>query len=215
VWGNLRGLGLRQRLQFLEILLFYLSSFTVLVYIPTVALALLGWAPLKSDSAGYLTRVLPLVLATEMWLLALNRPYNDRRKRERRPYRALWQVRTIWIGLAPIYIKASLQAIVSGPNRKPVYKVTRKQHDQRWHWRHTLPQATIVLATVAIAVYAARFGRFPDPILLLGTVYWGGLNVILLSSFVSRGWHGVGWAGDTIHYPVTRVAATTASDSYL
>ncbi len=213
VWGNLRGLGLRQRAQFLEILLFYLSSFTVIVYIPTVALALLGWVPLESDASGYLTRVLPLVLATEVWLLALNHPYNDRRLRERHPYRALWQVRTMWVGLAPIFIKASFQAIVGGPNRKPVYKVTRKEHDQRWHWRHTLPQTTIVLVTVTIAIYAARFGTFPDPILLAGTVYWGGLNVILLSSFVSRGWHGVGWARDTIPSPGARVAASTDARS--
>ncbi len=198
VWGNLRGLGLRQRSQFLELLLFYLSSFTILVYTPSVALALLGWVPLESGTTGYLTRMLPLVLATEGWLLALNHPYNDRRQRQRRPYRALWHVRTMWVGLAPIYMKASLQAIISGPNRKPVYKVTRKQNDERWHWRHTLPQTSIVLATAAIAIYALRFGTFPDPILLLGTIYWGGLNVILLSSFVTRGWHGISWTRNAI-----------------
>jgi cellulose synthase (UDP-forming) len=99
----------------------------------------------------------------------------------------------MWIGMAPVFAKASLQAIFSGPRRKPVYRVTRKQDDTRWHWQYTLPQATIVAATVTVAVYALRFGTFPDPILLLGTVYWGGLNIVLLTNFVARGWHGLDW----------------------
>ncbi|MCA1680710.1 MAG: hypothetical protein LC777_18060, partial [Actinobacteria bacterium] len=31
----------------------------------------------------------------------------------------------------------------------------------------------------------------PSALLLAGTVYWGGLNIILLTGFVTRGWHGV------------------------
>jgi cellulose synthase (UDP-forming) len=191
IWGNLNGLNLRQRAQFMELMLFYLSSFTVLVYVPSLALALLGWVPLESGALGYLTHMLPMVIATEIWLLALNHPFNDRRTKQRARYRALWQVRTIWAGLAPVFMKGSLQAIFAGPNQKPVYKVTRKHDDHRWHWRHTLPQTTIVLALIAVAVYAIRFQMLPDPILLGGTVYWGGLNVILLSNFVRRGWYGL------------------------
>lgn len=73
----------------------------------------------------------------------INHPYNDRRRRQRRPIRALWQVRVMWAGMAPVYMKAVLQALLAGPNRKPVYKVTRKQDDLRWHWRHTLPRAPL------------------------------------------------------------------------
>jgi cellulose synthase (UDP-forming) len=191
IWSDLRGLNLRQHAQFIELLCFYLSSFTVVVYIPSIACALLGWVPLESSPAGFFTHMLPMVLATEIWLLALNHPFNDRRHRQRHPYRALWQTRTIWAGLAPVFMKATLQAIVSGPNRKPVYQVTRKHDDRRWHWRHTLPQTTVVLIVVAVAIYGLRFGTFPDPILLSGTVYWGGLNVILLSNFVTRSWYGL------------------------
>jgi cellulose synthase (UDP-forming) len=89
VWRGLRGLTVRQKTQFLELLFFYLSSFTVLVYVPALCLALLGWPPLDSDAAGFLTRMLPMVVATETWLLVLNHPYNDRRKRQRQKYRAL------------------------------------------------------------------------------------------------------------------------------
>ena len=196
VWRGLRGMDLRQKAQFLELLFFYLSSFTVLVYVPTLCLALLGWVPLDSNAMGFLTRMLPMVVATEVWLLVLNQPYNDRRKRQRQKYRALWRVRTMWVGLAPVFMKASLLAIINGPNKKPEYKVTRKTHFHAWHWRQTLPQTTIVLTVIAVAIYAARFRTLPDPILLVGTVYWGGLNVVLLSSFITRSWHGFARAGE-------------------
>jgi hypothetical protein len=137
--------------------------------------------------------MLPLVLATEVWLLALNRPYHDRRRRQRAPYRELWRVRIMWTGLAPVYMKGCIQAILGGPNRKPVYKVTRKHDDVRWHWRQTLPQTTVVLAVLAVAVYGVRFGTLPNLTLLAGTAYWGGLNVVLLGGFVARGWYGVRW----------------------
>jgi cellulose synthase (UDP-forming) len=194
LWGNLRGLRLRQRAHFAEMLLFYLNAFTVLIYIPSIICSLLGWTPLDATGLGYISHMVPLVLATEVWLLIVNHPYNDRRTRQRKPIRALWQVRIMWTGMAPIYIRASLQAIFGGPNRKPVYKVTRKQDDLRWHWRHTLPQTSLVLLVVFVLLYAVSHGTLPSASLLLGAVYWGGLNIVLLAGFVTRGWHGISWA---------------------
>ncbi len=193
IWGNLKGLDFRQRAQFFELLLFYFNAFTVCVYIPSIICSLLGSVPFDTSTASYLIHMLPLVLATEAWLLTLNRPYNDRRRRQRAPYRELWRVRIMWTGLAPVFMKGCIQAIVGGPNRKPVYKVTRKHDDVRWHWRQTLPQTTVVLAVTAVAVYGVRFGTLPNLTLLAGTAYWGGLNVVLLGGFVVRGWYGVRW----------------------
>jgi cellulose synthase (UDP-forming) len=194
LWRGLRGMNLRQQAHFAELMLFYLSSFTVLVYVPAIATSLLGYVPINSNTPSFLAHMLPMVLALELWLLALNHPYNDRRRRQRHLYRQLWGVRTMWAGLAPVFMKATILAIANGPNRKPSYKVTRKHNDLRWHWRDTLPQATIVLAVTATAIYAVRFHTLPSPVLLLGTVYWGGLNVILLGNFVTRGWHGLRFA---------------------
>ena len=198
LWRGLRGMTIRQKAHFLELLLFYLSSFTVVIYLPTIAASLLGYVPIEATTASFLAHMLPIVIATEIWLLALNHPYNDRRRRQRRLYRDLWRVRTMWAGLAPVFMKASIQAVVKGPNRKPSYRVTRKHDDLRWHWRDTLPQATIVLAVVATLVYALRFRTLPTPVLLLGTVYWGGLNVVLLGNFVTRGWHGLASTGSLL-----------------
>ncbi len=191
VWGRLTGLTLRQRLQFAEMLAFYLNAFTVLVYIPSVALSLLGWMPLVSSASGYVVHMLPLVLATEVWLLVLNHPYHDRRRRQRRPVRALWRQRIMVTGLAPVYMKATLQALLNGPNRKPRYVVTRKEDDLRWHWRHTVPQTVTVLLIPTIGIYSLVHGTLPGIWLVAGTIYWGGLNIVLLAGFVSRGWHGV------------------------
>ena len=210
VWGKQRGLGLRQRAHFAEMLVFYLNAFTVLIYIPSILCTLLGWTPLDATGVGYVSHMIPLVLATELWLLAVNHPYNDRRKRQRRPVRALWQVRIMWTGMAPIYMKASIQALLGGAHRKPIYTVTRKVDDLRWHWRHTLPHTTVVLVVLFVLVYSLAHGTLPSLSLLAGAAYWGGLNIVLLTSFVSRGWHGLGRLGRAARpAPITaaRVAA--------
>jgi cellulose synthase (UDP-forming) len=194
IWGDLRGLRLRQRAQFAEMLAFYLNAFTVLVYLPSVLCSLLGFTPIDATGTAYIGHLVPLVLATELWLLVVNHPFYDRRQRQRRPIRALWRVRIMWTGMAPIYMKATIQALAGGPNRKPIYKVTRKEDDVRWHWRHTLPQTSLVLLVVFVLVYAAGNGTLPSASLLAGAVYWGGLNIVLLSGFVTRGWHGLGRA---------------------
>lgn len=191
VWRRLKGLSLRQKAQFWEMLAFYLNAFTSFIYIPSIAFSLLGIPVLVSSDIGYAEHLLPLVLAVEAWLLILNLPYNDRRRRQRRLVRKLWQTRVMWTGMAPVYAKAVILAIAGGPNRKPTYVVTRKETDVRWHWRHTLPQTVIVLTVACTGIYAIRFGTMPNIGLLAGTVYWGGLHIALLTSFISRSWHGI------------------------
>lgn len=191
VWGNLDGLNLRQRFQFLELLFFYLSSFTVPIYLIALLGALLGFAPLAAGGRDFALHMIPLVVATELWLFVLNSPFNDRRTRQRRPYRELWKVRTMWAGLAPVFMKAVVQGLVGGPNRKPVYRVTLKSDDTRWHWRHTLPQTLVVMTVAVVAITAVRFHTYPSVSLLVGSVYWGALNIVLLANFISRSWHGM------------------------
>jgi cellulose synthase (UDP-forming) len=191
LWGDLGGLRLRQRAQFYELLCYYLHSFTVLVYVPSIIGALLGYMPFTASGESFIVHMLPIVLATEAWLLAINRPYNDRRRRQRHPVRELWRVRVIWSGMAPVFMKASIQAILGGPSRKPVYKVTRKHDDPRWHWGHTLPQTSVLALVLCTLLYALRHGTVPRATLLFPFVYWGGLYVALFAGFVARSWYGV------------------------
>ena len=170
VWCRLKGLNLRQRAQFWEMLAFYLNAFTAFVYIPSIACSLLGSPPLVGVSAAdYVAHLLPLVLAVEVWLLVLNLPYGDRRRRQRHLVRKLWQTRVMWTGMAPVYAKAVILAIAGGPNRKPTYVVTRKEDNIRWHWRHTMPQTTLVLLVVCVMVYGLRYGTLPSLALLAGS----------------------------------------------
>lgn len=194
LWGDLRGLGFRQRLHFYGMLLDYFHAFAIILYLPCLVMSLLGWTPFQASATAYLLHIGPVVLATECWLLLANHPYNDRRRRQRRRYLVLWRARIMWTGMAPIYAKASLQAILSGPNRKPVYKVTRKEHDYRWYWQQSLPQTLAIMVVVIVAVYAVVNRTLPSLALFSATLYWGAMNVALLVGFVTRSWHGLQWA---------------------
>jgi cellulose synthase/poly-beta-1,6-N-acetylglucosamine synthase-like glycosyltransferase len=190
IWGNLRGLSLRQRLQFSETLLFYLHAFTVLVYVPCTALACLGYLPLTASATSCLLHLMPYALAAELRLMILNQPFADRRRRQRSPLRALWRLKLMWLGLAPVYILACCKALLGGPHRKPIYRITRKDTEVRWYWRETLPHA--ILATLIPLAFATALAtsRLPSLPLLLTTGYWGIVNTAALSGFVARGWFG-------------------------
>jgi cellulose synthase (UDP-forming) len=190
IWGNLRGLSLRQRIAFWETLMFYLHSFTLLVYVPSAALTCVGVIPLRGSSLAYIAHLVPYALAGELRLLLLNKPFGDRRKRQRKPLRALWRLKVMWYGLAPVYMVASLKALCAGRHRRPVYKITRKTTVIRWYWRETLPQAVLAAIVPAALVYGAIAGVLGSPVAVLCAGYWGITYTAALAGFVVRGWFG-------------------------
>ena len=190
VWGDLRGLNLRQRVAFAETLLFYVHSWTLLVYIPVAALTCLGLLPLQGTSLAYFEHLLPYVLASELRLLLLNKPFADRRRRQRRPLRALWRLKVMWQGLAPVYVIACSKALLGGRRRKPIYKITRKTTVFRWYWRETLPQAVLAAIVPAGLVCGFITGRLAPPVTVICAGYWGINYTAALASFVARGWFG-------------------------
>jgi cellulose synthase (UDP-forming) len=190
VWGKRRGLSIRQRLAFLETLLFYLHSWTLLVYIPCAALTCTGLLPLSGTIGGYLRHLLPYAVAADLRLLLLNSPFADRRRRQRRRLRALWRVKVMWLGLAPIYMVACVKAILGGPNRKPIYKVTRKSTQHQWYWRETLPQAMLAAILPLALLDAVLVGRLASPTTVICAGYWGLTYAAALLTFVMRGWFG-------------------------
>ncbi|MFN0028592.1 MAG: glycosyltransferase [Acidimicrobiales bacterium] len=197
IWGDLRGLSWRQRGFFYGQAAFYLDAFAMAVYLPCVGLTLWGLPPLDSDLRGFLFCFAPMMVAMELWLLALNRPFFDRRIRQRNPYGALWRQRAMRAGMAPVFVKAAVQAIIGGRHRKPSYVVTRKAHDMRWHWRQTVPQSVGLAAVVVIAIVAVFQRRLPTLSQLVVGTYWGALNTMLLGTFITRGWHGL-WRGGAL-----------------
>jgi cellulose synthase (UDP-forming) len=190
VWGDLKGLNIRQRVAFAETLLFYLHSFTLLVYVPTAALTCVGLLPLQGSSLAYFVHLLPYALASEVRLLLLNKPFGDRRRRQRQPLRALWRLKVMWQGLAPVYILACCKALLGGRHRKPIYKITRKTTVFRWYWRETLPQAILASVVPAALVVGLVTGTLAPPVTVICAGYWGINYSAALAGFVIRGWFG-------------------------
>jgi cellulose synthase (UDP-forming) len=191
VWGNRRGLSLRQRIAFGETLLFYLHSFTLLVYVPTAAITCLGLIPLTGTALSYFHHLIPYALAAELRLLVLNQPFGDRRQRQRRPLLALWRVKIMWLGLAPVYVLACTKAVLGGRHRKPIYKITRKSTLIRWYWRETLPQLGLAVMVPAALIVGAVTGHLASPQTIVCAGYWGLTYSAALAGFAARGWFGL------------------------
>lgn len=182
LWGDLKGLTLRQRLHFAELGLFYLQSFATLVF---VACPIIGFAagryPLDTSYVDYAVHFWPFAVAIELYLIALAAGTR---------YETLWRARVMWVGLAPVYAKACVLAVAGGPDRKPAYRVTRKHHEHRWHWRQVLPHMVLL----ALLVVAGGHTLLTDSLLYevdLGSLYWTAFFALALGCFVRLSWFGV------------------------
>jgi cellulose synthase (UDP-forming) len=182
-WGKRRGLSLRQHVQFAELGLFYLSSFAILTFliVPIVSL-ITGLHPLVTDSATYLARLLPYAATIELLLMALS---------DGLPYEELWRARQIWLGMTPVYIRATLSALLNGPGKKPSYRVTRKRHIYRWYWREALPQTILLVGLLGgVAYHLATRSLLHEAD--LGTMLWAGFLAMGLMRMVTNSWYELG-----------------------
>jgi len=183
-WGNRRGLNLRQHLQFSELGFFYLLSFAVLVFALTPVFTLaLNVYPLVTTYGEYVLRFWPYAAAIELLLVTLA---------DNLSYEELWRARQTWLGMAPVYAKATIIALLYGPKRKPAYRVTRKEHVHAWYWRESLVQYLIVAALIAASVYHVA----THSLLLtadLGSLFWAGFFVLALGRVILNSWRGTGF----------------------
>jgi cellulose synthase (UDP-forming) len=182
LWGDLSGLTLRQRLQFADLGLFYLQSFSTLLFIVCPVISFLaGIYPLQTQSSGYLLHFLPFAVAVELYFVTLSAGV---------PYERIWKARQIWVGLAPVYAKACVLAIVGGRHRKPAYRVTRKHHEHRWYWREALPQMVLFALLIAAMAKALTSDALLNGV-DLGSLYWAAVFALVLGCFIPKSWHGV------------------------
>ncbi|MCJ7739412.1 MAG: glycosyltransferase [Anaerolineae bacterium] len=182
LWANKKGLNFRQRLQFLELGLFYVLSFAVLMFLVTPIIALtFEIYPLVTDQVTYALVFWPYALAVELFILSLA---------DGLPYEAVWRARQTWLGLAPVYATATILALIYGPNRKPVYRVTRKEHVYGWYWREVLPQMLLIMALIGASVYHVAT-RSLLAVADLGSLFWAVIFVMALSRTVINSWHGL------------------------
>jgi cellulose synthase (UDP-forming) len=159
-----RGLSFRQRLQYLEVGLFYLSSVPTLVLILTPACCLLFDVRMFSQhvvahiaySAGYVVRA-----------------------------------KQMWVGLMFVYISACLRALRYGPRRKPEYRVTRKDRRAALYLKEVAPHiALVVLLAAAVVRHLLSLTGLHR--LDLGSIFWAVSYGTLLCAFIRRSWYGLG-----------------------
>jgi len=183
-WGERRGLSLSQHLQFSELGLFYLQGFAILVFAITPLFALLaGVYPIAATPGAYFRHLGPYVGAIELLLLCLA---------DGIPFQALWRARQTWLGMAPVYVRATIIALQFGPKRKPAYRVTRKEAVFRWHWRGTAFQLVLFVLLIGAMVYHA-VTHAPAGSADAGSILWAGYFVVVLSRTVRNSWHGLGF----------------------
>jgi cellulose synthase (UDP-forming) len=182
IWGDKRGLNLWQHLQFCELGLFYLLSFAVLVFAITPIFALtFNIYPLITTHAAYALYFWPYAAAVELMLVSLA---------DGLPYEDLWRARQTWLGMAIVYAKATIIALIYGPNHKPSYRVTRKEHVYEWYWREILPNLLLFLVLIVVSLYHIA----THPLLQtadLGSLFWAGFFILGLSRVVRNSWHGI------------------------
>ncbi|GAA3950501.1 hypothetical protein GCM10023085_36360 [Actinomadura viridis] len=184
-----RGLTFRQRLQFLETGLFYLSSVPTLVLILTPAFCLLF------DVRMFQTNVVAHIvyslfyfalLGTYMFILGNGTSWQE-----------VWRAKQMWVGMTFVYINACLRAVLYGPDRKPEYRVTRKEHRAGLYLKEVSPQIVLVaLFAVALARHIAQ--KYPGGLLTgidLGSIFWVVNYGVLLLCFIRRSWFGVARPG--------------------
>jgi cellulose synthase (UDP-forming) len=191
VWGKLKGLSRRQRLQLEEMSLYHLYAVTVPLWVVCGALACVGTLPFDASPASWAEHLLPFAVVTELRLWVLGIPFGDRRRTVRQPFRAYWRSRVMWIGLAPVYILAYAKAIAYGPRRRPLYKVARRRGRSQRHWRVTLPQAVLASLLPIGLVCGAALGRLPSPLILISAGFWGLVSTLALANFAALGWRRV------------------------
>ncbi len=146
-------LSFRQRLQYLELGLFYLTSafiFPLTFMVPVLSLISGDFLPVEGSV------LFPWVIAIALYYLVLADGSVEYTWRH-------WQY---WIGHAPIYHRAFWIALRSRTH-KPGYKVTRKTRLTGFHGEMLWPQfAGLAIGVIAIVLGFVRFGAlYPEAVL--------------------------------------------------
>ncbi|MBC6936019.1 MAG: glycosyltransferase [Chloroflexi bacterium] len=137
------GLKPRQRLQYLELGLFYTTStffMPLLMLTPLLSLLTGQFVPIEGSA------LFPWLVISVLYYASLARGFHEFFKR-------MWQY---WVGHCPTYAKAFWIAIRS-KNKKPSYKVTRKTRQAGFYGQMIWPQYLYLLVGIIAIVNALFF----------------------------------------------------------
>jgi cellulose synthase (UDP-forming) len=173
------GLTLRQRLQYLELGLFYLTAvffIPSLMFVPLISLAT-GVFPVIEGSALF-----PWMVVSLIYYATLSRSRLIDLLR-------MWQY---WIGHWPTYSKGFIIALRSR-NKKPVYRVTRKTRQNGFYAYLLWPQFLYIFAGTVISIRAVAL--FVDANF---TPVWTNIGIFgffafMLSGICGASFYGLKW----------------------
>ena len=186
IWKNpwlVKGLTFKQKMQFTELGMFYLMSFSMLIFVLTPVISLFfGLHPFHASNIDYVIHFWLYAAMIEILLAFIG---------DNATFEEIWRARQMWIGMVFVYIKASILAIAYGPHRKPVYKVTRKVQKAGLYFRETLFQTLLFLLLLSSVIY--NFATHPNILKEgdLGSAFWVLLYLVLLLGIIPKSWYGV------------------------
>ncbi|WP_119072769.1 glycosyltransferase [Aggregatilinea lenta] len=171
------GLTVAQRLQYLELGLFYASAvfFTPLMMLtPLISLATGDYLPIEGAA------LFPWVAFSLLYYVILSQGYSFYLIRT-------WQY---WIGHWPTYTQAFFTALVSR-NKKPSYKVTRKTRQSGFYGYLLWVQFLYVFAGVAVAFRALLWEPETNLVTQLTNVILLMFFIFLISGICRAAFYGV------------------------
>jgi cellulose synthase (UDP-forming) len=170
------GLTLRQRLQYLELGLFYLTSvffLPSLMLVPVISLAL-GVFPAIEGSALF-----PWMVISFVYYATLSRSKLGELVR-------MWQY---WIGHWPTYTKSFIIALRSR-NQKPVYSVTRKTRQKGFYGYLLWPQFLYIIVGIIVSIRALVTMTAAN-----ATPVWTNVGLFVFFAFMLSGICGAAFYG--------------------
>jgi cellulose synthase (UDP-forming) len=183
-WKNpfrVKGLTLVQRLQFLEIMTNYLLAFPLFALIMVGDISgLLQQSPLLLPGAFALLPVVYCLTSLLMGSLLYE---------EVGFFEAIRALSMLYM-LMFVFMKGCLLALLYGPDKKPSYKVTRKNRERGIYLRFVLPHMVLV-ASLLLSITRGLFawtGNFSSENASL--MLWCVFHVALLLPGIQKSWHG-------------------------
>jgi cellulose synthase (UDP-forming) len=173
------GLTLRQRLQYLELGLFYITSaffVPMLMLVPLISLAT-GVFPAIEGSALF-----PWMVVSMVYYATLSRSRLIDLLR-------MWQY---WIGHWPTYTQAFVIALRSRHN-KPVYRVTRKTHQNGFYAHLLWPQFLYIFSGIVLSIRALTSITGTNAISVWTNIGIFALFAFMLSGICLAAFHGLKW----------------------
>ena len=180
------GLTLRQRLQYLELGLFYLTSvffLPSLMFVPLISLAT-GVFPDIEGSALF-----PWMVVSLVYYAALSRSKLGELIR-------MWQY---WTGHWPTYTRAFLIALRSR-NKKPAYRVTRKTHQKGFYGYLLWPQFLYIIAGTIISIRAIFLMTAADMVAVWTNIGIFAFFAFLLSGICGAAFYGVDFGSTALFW---------------